>query len=138
VVLNSIRKSRARPKLKLFLWLLMVDRLDRRDLMARRQWHLASGYNCVLCNNLFPETRDHLFFECDFPKRCFDTISSAFHREVFSSSFTLCWFLLHENSCICCIKYMEERIELIFENQLASFNRWRVHIQHDRSLHLYN
>jgi hypothetical protein len=61
VALNAIWKSKALPKLKVFCWLLMMDRLNTRDLMLRKHWQLDTGPGCVLCTNTDIETREHLF-----------------------------------------------------------------------------
>jgi hypothetical protein len=64
--LNAIWASKAMPKLKVFLWTLMLDRLNKRDIMLRKNWNLNSGPNCCLCTVSQLETRDHLFFQCEF------------------------------------------------------------------------
>jgi hypothetical protein len=60
--LNAIWSSKALPKLKVFLWLLMHDRLNTHDIMLRKNWKVDSGLECVLCNATNVETRNHLFF----------------------------------------------------------------------------
>jgi hypothetical protein len=52
------------PKIKFFAWLLLVDRLNTRDMLQRRNKHLEEGYLCALCPDLIQETSLHLFFEC--------------------------------------------------------------------------
>jgi hypothetical protein len=59
--------------MKVFAWLLLMDRLNTRDMMIRRHWQLQTGANCVMCNQNHLETRDHLFIECPFAKRCWDS-----------------------------------------------------------------
>jgi hypothetical protein len=49
------------PKLKVFDWLLFLDRLNTKDIMARKCWQIEGGVNCMLCNSQQLETRDHLF-----------------------------------------------------------------------------
>ena len=46
-----------------------MDRLNTKDMVERRQWHLDDGVNCVLCPLQARETRDHLFFNCNFSVR---------------------------------------------------------------------
>jgi hypothetical protein len=72
--LHSIWKSRALPKLKVFDWLLFMDRLNSKDLMNRKQWQIQGGMNCLLCNDGLPKTRDHLFFECPFAAECWSCL----------------------------------------------------------------
>ena len=48
-------------KIKVFAWMLIMDRLNTKDMVERRQWHLDDGVNCVICPLQARETRDHLF-----------------------------------------------------------------------------
>ena len=45
-----IWKSRALPKQKFFFWLLLLDRLNTRDLLARKNFYVESKA-CVLCQD---------------------------------------------------------------------------------------
>jgi hypothetical protein len=76
IALNAIWKSKAFPKLKVFSWLLMMDRLNTRDLMIRKHWHLDSAPVCVICTEGTLEMRDHLFFECDFAHQCWGVLKN--------------------------------------------------------------
>lgn len=58
------------PRIKTFGWLLLVDRLNTKDMLQRRRSNVQSGINCVMCRENQRETRDHLFFECEFAKQC--------------------------------------------------------------------
>lgn len=51
------------PKHNFLTWLLMLDRCPTRDRLLR--WGLPSDPNCLLCNTV-PESRDHLFFSCNY------------------------------------------------------------------------
>lgn len=89
LALNAIWKSWSLPILKVFAWLLMHDHLNTRDLMLRKNLHLDSGSDCVLCTASLLETRDHLFFLCPFAQQCWaalgiqwDTSISISHRFV--------------------------------------------------------
>jgi hypothetical protein len=68
--LNAIWKSKCLPKLKAFVWLLLMDKLNTKDLMLRKNWHIEDGPFCVLCDSQVLETRDHLLFKCPFAARC--------------------------------------------------------------------
>src|SRR6266498_3131056 len=72
-----IWKSKCAPKLKFFMWLLQMDRLNTRNMLRRRnhpQFQLPSDCICVLCSNTEEETRDHLFFGCPFSTRCWQLV----------------------------------------------------------------
>lgn len=45
-------------KLKIFLWLIMQDRLQTGITLRRRRW--KGSHKCIICNS--PETIDHIFF----------------------------------------------------------------------------
>ena len=74
-VIQLIWKSNCLPKLQVFLWLLFHDHLNNKNIMARKNWHLEDGPNCLLCEEGVNETRDRLFFECKFA-RSFGVIST--------------------------------------------------------------
>jgi hypothetical protein len=54
---------------KVFFWLLLNDRLNTRNLLRHKWFHIPS-VNCVLCNHDSEETLKHLFFECEFAQSC--------------------------------------------------------------------
>jgi hypothetical protein len=70
--LPLIWKSKCQMKHKVFAWLLMIDRLNTRDLLARRQCPIENT-NCVVCMQQ-REDRDHLFFSCTFSKTCWSAM----------------------------------------------------------------
>ena len=68
-------KSKCPIKFKMFGWLLMVDRLNTRNMLKRRHFAVAGGnYTCMLCQNPPEETVEHLFFECPFAKQCWSKV----------------------------------------------------------------
>jgi hypothetical protein len=60
-----IWKSCRQGKVKVFFWLLLNDRLNTRNFLRRKRFHIPSVH-CVLCNHDSEETLKHLFFECEF------------------------------------------------------------------------
>jgi len=68
-------KAKCPIKFKMFGWLLMVDRLNTRNMLKRRHFAVAGGnYTCMLCQNPPEETVEHLFFECPFAKQCWSKV----------------------------------------------------------------
>ena len=66
-----IWKSRCCNKLRTFSWLLLMDRLNTRNLPRRRNFNIVdNNYNCALCNDNVEETAFHLFFSCTFSRSC--------------------------------------------------------------------
>ena len=51
------------PRHNFHTWLVVLDRCPTRDRLLR--WGLQVPPVCLLCNS-FPETRNHLYFECEF------------------------------------------------------------------------
>jgi hypothetical protein len=72
--LQALWKSKCLPKLRVFGWLLLMDRLNTKDLMTRKNWQIEGGRHCMLCDNEESETRDHLFFGCPFALACWETL----------------------------------------------------------------
>lgn len=51
------------PRQNFHTWLVLLDRCPTRDRMLR--WGLTVSPLCLLCNNA-PESRNHLYFDCNF------------------------------------------------------------------------
>jgi hypothetical protein len=141
--LNAIWKFRSLPKLRVFAWLLMHDRLNTRDLMIRKHWHLESGPECVLCDEALLESRDHLFFGCNFARQCWEKLDIHWDTSLqFSDQFIQarnnfrgpCFM---EVMVCAAWNIWKERNDLIFQGKQPSFKRWRVRFQHDLMLHRY-
>jgi len=56
-----IWKNKCIPRLKFFMWLLLNDSLNTRNILKRRKTCLQSGYYCVLCSDNVEEMMEHLF-----------------------------------------------------------------------------
>ena len=67
-------KSKCTPRIKFFGWLLFVHRLNTRNMLRRRHFHIDSGYTCVMCSSGAEEDILHLFFVCPFAVSCWQTI----------------------------------------------------------------
>lgn len=65
----------------IFFWLLLHDRVNTRNLLHRKSFHLPS-YNCELCHSNTEETSLHLFWDCDFAFSCWESILGHRHRGV--------------------------------------------------------
>ena len=141
--LNAIWNSKALPKLRVFVWLLMIDRLNTRDLMLRKSWHLDSGPNCILCQQDSLEDRDHLFFGCSFAAACWEYLHIAWDMalpitERFTtarSNFAGSFFM--EIFACAAWNIWKLRNDFIFRGLPASFARWKIGFQNDTLLHRY-
>jgi hypothetical protein len=141
--LNSIWTSKALPKLKVFLWLLMHDRLNTRDIMIRKHWKVDSGPECILCNSTSVETRNHLFFECEFAIACWNAVNIQWTHNLPISDMILLARETFQGPCflevVACVLWniWKVRNDFIFQAIPASFNRWRVGFQSDLLVHQY-
>ncbi|XP_074298010.1 uncharacterized protein LOC141628809 [Silene latifolia] len=66
-------KLGALPKISFIGWLVMQGRLLTRDRLKRMR--IVMDDSCVLCASA-PETHAHLFFACEYSKRCLQILSS--------------------------------------------------------------
>jgi hypothetical protein len=63
--------SKCANKIRIFTWLLFMDRLNARNILRRKKIKLeCDNYNFVLCSRNREETTFHLFFSCPFSKEC--------------------------------------------------------------------
>ena len=69
-IFKKIWKSKCTPRLKLFAWLLFVDRLNTRSMLDRRHFNVQPNSWCVLCSSNYDEDLEHLFFSCTFASTC--------------------------------------------------------------------
>jgi hypothetical protein len=141
--LNDIWKSRALPKLKVFAWLLLMDRLNTRDLMQRKNWHIDSGFGCELCVARSLETTQHLFFDCEFAKQCWDFLDIQWNallelsQNYVTAKTTFSGPCFFEVFACATWNIWKIRNDLIFNHVPASFARWKVCFQSDLLLHQY-
>jgi hypothetical protein len=91
-VFRMVWKSKVIPRVKFFAWLILLERLNMKSMLARRNFNVQPNCLCVLCNDGVEETIDHLFFECDFTKKCWDKFGIQWvndddiHRKIERSS----------------------------------------------------
>jgi hypothetical protein len=141
--LRAIWKSKCMPKLRVFAWLLLKDRLNTKVMMIRKQWNVDSGPSCILCTDQVLETRDHLFFDCPFARSCWDMCQIHWNTAMPISQRFLEAKTSFAGPCFMevavCVAWniWKERNDFIFNNRLPSFDRWKVRFQSDLMLHRY-
>ena len=68
-----IWKSSCQAKHNIFFWLLFHDRLNTRDLLARKNFQLPSyDYASLQCSQV--ETLIHLFWTCPMARQCWEYV----------------------------------------------------------------
>lgn len=143
VVLKAIWKSKCLPKLRVFAWLLFLDRLNTKDLMQRKNWQIEGGPHCVLCNLSQLETRDHLFFGCPFASSCWGAVGINWDTTLWPSIRFARAHNAFNKPCfmeiVVCAAWniWKERNGLIFNNQAPSLARWMVRFKSDVMVHQY-
>ena len=55
--------------IKMFAWLVIMDRVNTKDMIQRRHWRINEGPEFVVCPTGILEDRNHLFFQCNFSVR---------------------------------------------------------------------
>jgi hypothetical protein len=67
-------KSKCTSKFKSFWWLVLVDQLNTRNMLRRRNYKINSSYNCLMCPSPPEETIEHMIFHCDFSRSCWNKL----------------------------------------------------------------
>ena len=80
-------KAKCTPKIKTFGWLLLVDRLNTRNMLKRRHYNIGNNFDCLLCGQHIEETVEHLFFYCTFSQACWRSL--VFHWSMHDKRLTL-------------------------------------------------
>jgi hypothetical protein len=142
-IMIDIWSSKTLPKIKVFLWLLMIDRLNTRDIMSRKNWITDSGTECSLCPTASLETSAHLFLECEFAKSCWNVIN--IHWPSNSSLAEGFWDAKRSFQGPCFVEVFacaawniwKSRNDFIFQAIPFSIDRWKVGFRSDLWLHHY-
>ncbi|TVU07261.1 hypothetical protein EJB05_47309, partial [Eragrostis curvula] len=126
-----IWKSKCTKKVKIFIWLMFLDRLNTRNILRRKNCPIQGGsYNCILCESNVEETAFHLFFECQFSVACwsilhinwqttlefFQMIEDA--KEKFNKPFFMEVFIMAS------WHIWKQRNGLIFDQQISTEHTW--------------
>ena len=72
----------ANPKFAFMAWLALRDRLSTMDRVSN--WSQGVDTTCVLCKN-DTETKKHMFFECSFSSRIWETITKGILLNTYST-----------------------------------------------------
>lgn len=69
---KTIWSLRGIPRQNFLAWLLVLNRCPTRDRLL--EWRLQTDPNCLLCNTA-PESRDHIFYQCQYTWSIWTTIA---------------------------------------------------------------
>ena len=143
VVLTKFWKSRCMPKLKVFCWLLVNNRLNTKDLMLRKHWQVEDGPHCVLCNQNILEDVDHLFFSSSFAMECWLKLGFSWallrNRRDRIAEVTASANQPHFEIAFACAAWniWKSRNDFIFNGVQPSFEGWRRKAKQDFLLHQF-
>lgn len=122
--------SRCTPRVKFFGWLILVDRLNTKTMLQRRSLNVENNDSlCILCTDNC-EDIDHLFFNCEFSKRCWNAIGIHWNSTVellqrlaiAKNQYNLPFFV--EVVLIASWELWKIRNDKVFNRGRASFNLW--------------
>jgi hypothetical protein len=128
------------PRVKFFAWLILLDRLNTKSMLARRHFNVQPNCYCVLCNEGIKETIEHLFFECDFAKRCWSklginwTPDNDIHRRIEYTRQQSGYPFFMELFLIASWELWKVRNRLVFDGIQATFSLWLRNFKNEASL----
>jgi hypothetical protein len=67
-------KSSYTPRVKFFAWLVLIDRLNMKTVLTRRNIGDREDDLCLMCDARIDETVDHLFLSCSFARGCWNKL----------------------------------------------------------------
>jgi hypothetical protein len=131
-----IWRSKCNSKHKLFAWLILHDRINTKDMMLRRHWHVTDNHSCILCRINFLEDWRHLFFNCVFNTRIWNYLQIPWNPGNTMESILLakrsfigpCFSEIVILACWCIWK---QRNGWIFKSIRPTFRRWKASFIHE-------
>lgn len=133
-------KSKVTPRVKFFAWLIFMDRLNTKSMLARRNFNVQPNCHCVLCAEGVEETIEHLFFDCVFARQCWDKLGIVWdpdhdiHRKIIRTREQAGSSLFIELFLIASWELWKVRNRLVFYGVQATFCRWLRNFKEEASL----
>ncbi|KAJ1688151.1 hypothetical protein LUZ63_019541 [Rhynchospora breviuscula] len=91
-------KIKAPPKVQIFLWLILLDRVLTQQNLVRRNW--PSITSCQCCSEGCMETSVHLFVHCNFAKQIWTQLQIRFNLPLLTFTTDLPAFWLQNRETI--------------------------------------
>jgi hypothetical protein len=139
-VFKWLWKSSCMMRVKFFAWLLLVDRLNSRDMLQRRHWKVTEDVHCVLCPTGAREDRMHLFFECNFSQRVWNylqidwSLAQDIQGSISAAKLAFRKPFFMEVLMLACWNIWKQRNGKIFRNDRPTFGGWKRAFIHDLSM----
>ena len=140
-IFKWIWRSACTLKFKVFGWLLLMDRLNTRDMMQCRNWIIQDD-SCVLCLCAPHEDRTHLFFACNFSQRVWNYLGISWTVQPNQNTYEMAlsarrdfgYPFFTEVVFTATWNIWTQRNGKIFRNERPSLTSWRRNFIHDISL----
>ena len=142
ITFSWLWKSKCTPRIKFFGWLLLVDRLNTRNLLRRRNFHINGGYSCVMCDEMIEEDIIHLFFDCTFAQACWQQlgflwpVSNDIHTKMDSGRRHTAHGFFMELFLVATWELWNLRNDKIFNNANVTISMWVVRFKKQVKLQL--
>ena len=134
--------SKCTQRIKFFAWLLLVDRLNIKMMLLRRNFHVQPNTYCVMCSSSAEEDIDHLFFFCPFAARCWQNLdiqwmnaNDIYDRILLTASNTGIPFFM-EIFLVASWEIWNMRNSRIFYNGRPTFRLWLTNFKQQAYLQL--
>lgn len=130
-------------KLKVFLWLMLLNRLHTKELLQKKQFNIQGRTNCVMCSSMTTENMSHLFFSCPFAQQCWHQVgiqwnlAMDFMNMISSAQISFQHKFFFEILAIGCWHIWCRRNDLIFNNVAVRFEKWKSEFQKEFALHIH-
>ena len=137
-----IWKAKCTPRIKFFAWLVLVDRLNTKDMLRRRHYNTQDDDLCVLCSQGTVEDIQHLFFTCTFARRCWQALNIQWNEQLgllprltqARANSNLPFFV--DMVMIASWEIWKMRNGKIFHGKNPSFNTWLANFKNQCNLQL--
>jgi len=135
-----IWKSKVTPRIKFFAWLILLDRLNTKSMLARRNFNVQPNCHCVLCTEGIEESIEHLFFSCEFARKVWDKLGISWTAEI-----DIHYKIIHtrrqngipffmEIFLIAAWELWKIRNRQVFDGVHAAFSRWLRNFKDEAAL----
>jgi hypothetical protein len=117
---------------RVFSWLLLMDRLNTRNILRRKKLKLeGNNYKCVLCSNNVEETAHHLLFSCHSNQECWQQLGIQWNLQTEFFQMMIKSKQQHQNPffmetfIIAAWHIRKQRNNFIFDRGRPSFSSWK-------------
>ena len=135
-----IWKSKVTPRVKFFAWLILLDRLNTKSMLTRRNFNVQPNCHCVLCTEGIEESIEHLFFSCEFARKVWDKLGISWTAEI-----DIHYKIIHtrrqngipffmEIFLIAAWELWKIRNRQVFDGVHAAFSRWLRNFKDEAAL----